>query len=44
MKMPWKGKNQQNTPTLQRKDGTSTYVSRREELKNRKLRKKGLIK
>lgn len=29
---------------FERKNGTSTHVSRREEIKNNKLRKKGLIK
>ena len=29
---------------FERKDGSSVHVSRREEIKNRKLRKKGVIK
>ena len=29
---------------IRRKDGTSVHISRREEIKNRKLRKKGMIK
>lgn len=41
MKKPWKKRKDQE---FERKDGSSVHVSRREEIKTCKLRKKGLIK
>lgn len=35
---------QRKTPTFEHKNGISTHVSRREEIKNNKFRKKGMIK